>query len=241
GIAQDGNAFARLLPIRIEFDYRSIPLHAPSVERAKNEAKAAADSVNYMKKAGVRVVNMSWGGSRKDIEDELEKKGVGKTTEERAAMSREIFKIQRDALEAAIKGAPEILFVAAAGNSDNNNTFAEFIPSGLNLPNLITVGAVDQSGKPTGFTTFGENVRFYANGFEVESYVPGGQRLKYSGTSMAAPNTTNLAAKLIALNQSLTVAQTIELIAAGGDPMNGDSKRLLINPKKSVELMTSKK
>src|SRR6185295_10106474 len=25
GIAQDGNAFARLLPIRIEFDYRSIP------------------------------------------------------------------------------------------------------------------------------------------------------------------------------------------------------------------------
>jgi subtilisin family serine protease len=241
GIAQDGNPFARLLPCRIEFDYRAIPLNAPSVAQATKEAKAARDSVAYMKKAGVRVVNMSWGGSRKDIEDSLEKKGVGKTTEERAAMSREIFKIQRDALEAAIKGAPEILFVAAAGNSDNNNTFAEFIPSGLILPNMITVGAVDQSGKPTGFTTFGENVKFYANGFEVESYVPGGQRMKYSGTSMAAPNTTNLAAKLFALNPKLTVEEVINLITTGGDPMNGDSKRLLINPKKSVELMTMKK
>ena len=57
------------------------------------------DAVAYMKQAGVRVCNMSWGGSRKDIEDSLEKKGVGKDTAERAELARTLFKIQRDALE----------------------------------------------------------------------------------------------------------------------------------------------
>lgn len=242
GIAAEGNPFVRLLPVRITFDYRNVPLNAPSLELAKAEAAAARNTVNYMKAAGVRVVNMSWGGSRDDIENALQRKGVGKDAAERAAMSREIFGIQRDALEAAMKSAPEILFVAAAGNSDNNNTFSEMIPSGLNVPNMITVGAVDQSGKPTGFTTFGGNVKFYANGFEVDSYVPGGKRMKFSGTSMAAPNVANLAAKLVALNPRLTTPQIIELIEKGGDPMvsggkTGEGVRLLINPKKSVELL----
>jgi hypothetical protein len=189
-----------------------------------------------MRKAGARVCNMSWGGSRKDIEETLEKKGVGKTSEERAALSRELFKIQHDALENAMKSAPEILFVAAAGNSDNDNQFDEMLPSGLNLPNMITIGAVDQGGKPTDFTTFGKNVSLYANGFEVESYIPGGKRMKFSGTSMAAPNTTNLAAKLIAINPRLTTAQVIELIRKGAEPMAGYDGRVVINPKKSVEM-----
>jgi len=238
GIAAEGNPFARILAARITFDYRMIPKDAPSLERAKQEAKGAADSINYMKAAGVRVVNMSWGGSRADVESALETKGVGKDAAERAAMAREFFGIQKDALEKAMASAPEILFVAAAGNSDNNVEFSEMIPSGIKLPNLITVGAVDQAGKPTGFTSFGQGVGLYANGFEVESYIPGGRKLKFSGTSMAAPNVTNLAAKLIALNPSLTVAQTIELIKAGGEPMEGgDSSRLVINPQASIELL----
>jgi len=194
------------------------------------------DAVAYMKQAGVRVCNMSWGASRKDIEDALEKKGVGKDAPERAERARELFKIQRDALEAAIQSAPEILFIAAAGNSDNDNLFAEFIPSGLSLPNLITVGAVDQSGKPTSFTTFGKNVTLYANGFEVESYIPGGQKMKFSGTSMAAPNTTNLAAKILALDPALSVSAVVEMITRGADPMEGYDGRFVINPKKTVEL-----
>ena len=40
----------------------------------------------------------------------------------RQKSAREIFDITRDALFTAIKNAPEILFVAAAGNSDNNVT-----------------------------------------------------------------------------------------------------------------------
>lgn len=240
GIAAEGNPFARLLTCRITFDYKSIPQVTPSEQISRQTAESYRSSVQYMKDAGVRVVNMSWGGSYKSIESALEAKGVGKSPEERAELAKKLFAIEKEGLEGAIKSAPEILFVAAAGNSNNNNAFEQFIPSGLNLPNLITVGAVDKSGKPTGFTTFGENVRLYANGFEVESYVPGGKRMKFSGTSMAAPNVTNLAAKLFALHPSLKPADVIDLLHKGATPMEGHSELLVINGRRTVELAASK-
>ena len=240
GIAAEGNPFARLLACRITFDYKSIPQVTPSEEMSRQTAESYRKSVQYMKDAGVRVVNMSWGGSYKSIEAALEAKGAGKSPEERAELAKKLFAIERDALEGAIKSAPEILFVAAAGNSNNNNAFEQFIPSGLNLPNLITVGAVDKSGKPTGFTTFGENVRLYANGFEVDSFVPGGKRMKFSGTSMAAPNVTNLAAKLFALHPAFKPADVIELLHKGGTPMEGHSELLVVNGRRTVELAATR-
>ena len=118
---------------------------------------------------------------------------------------------------------PEILFVTAAGNDDNDVEFDVVIPSNFDLPNLMVVGAVDQAGEPTGFTSGGRNVRVYANGFEVESYVPGGETMKMSGTSMASPNVCNLAAKLFTLEPALTPAQVRELIEKGADPEPGRS------------------
>ncbi len=237
GIAAAGNPFARVLPVRLTFDYRQIPLLAPSEELSRKTATMYTDAVNYMRGAGVRVTNMSWGGSLKDIEEGLERKGVGQNAEDRKAIAARCFKIERDALDAAMRSAPEILFIAAAGNSDNDNQFAELIPSGLSLPNMITVGAIDSAGKPTGFTTFGKNVSLYANGFEVESSIPGGERMKYSGTSMAAPNAANLVAKILALNPKLTTDQVKELLTKGADPMTDYEGRFIINPKKTLELV----
>jgi subtilisin family serine protease len=77
-----------------------------------------------------------------------------------------------------------------------------------------------------------------ADGFQGESYVPGGARLRFSGTSMASPNVVNLAAKLIALDPSLTPQQTIELIKRGAD-RSADARRHLINPKATVALLNS--
>ncbi len=241
GITAVGNPAARILAARLEFDYRNIPLHAPTVERARAEAAAAKATVDYFKAKGVRVVNMSWGGSRQDIERALEEKGVGGTPEERAKLAREIFGIGKDALEQAIRSAPEILFIAAAGNSNNDAQFSEMIPSGLSVPNLITIGAVDQSGKPTGFTSFGSNVQLYASGYRVDSFIPGGGREKASGTSMAAPQVANLAGKLLAINPALKPADLIGLITSTSDPMPGNNQgRLIINPKAAVAKARSK-
>ncbi|MBX3379409.1 MAG: S8 family serine peptidase [Phycisphaeraceae bacterium] len=234
GIATEGNPFARIFGVRLTFDFKSVPRYTWTEEFASAAAKSFAETVAAMRKAGVRVVNMSWGLGREDIEKELEVKGVGATKEERAALSREYFQILSDAMTAAMKSAPEILFVPAAGNSDNDNKFAELIPSGIELPNVLTIGAIDSSGKPTSFTTFGKGVTIYANGFEVESYVPGGKRFKYSGTSMAAPNVTNLVGKMVAVNPKLTTAEIVEAIRVNADPMPGYDGRFIINPKKTV-------
>jgi subtilisin family serine protease len=61
-----------------------------------------------------------------------------------------------------------------------------------------------------------------------------------SGTSMSAPNVTNLAGKLIALDPSLTPQQTIALIRAGATASDG-GRLHNIDPKRSVELLRKQK
>jgi subtilisin family serine protease len=177
---------------------------------------------------------MSWRYGASAYEGMLAWHNVGKTPEERKAMALKLFAIERDALRDAIASAPEILFVAGSGNEDNSADFEEYIPAGFNLPNLLTVGAVDKAGEETSFSTFGKTVVVHANGFEVESFLPGGDRVKFSGTSMASPQVANLAAKLFALNWRLTVAQVREAILEGAE-RNGRVN--LINPRKSAELL----
>ncbi len=235
GIAAAGNPAVRLLGARITFDHRMIP-DVPTRAQAEKDAAALRAVVKYFQQQRVRVVNMSWGGSPRDIEGAFEANGAGGTPEERKKTAREYFELSRVALTEAMRAAPEILFVVAAGNSNSDAKFDEMIPSGIDLPNVLTVGAVDQAGEETSFSSFGKNVDVHANGFEVDSTLPGGERMKYSGTSMAAPNVANLAAKLLALKPALTVAQATELIQRGAE-RSADGRINLINPRKSVDLL----
>ena len=125
--------------------------------------------------------------------------------------------------------------MSAAGNSDSDIEFDEIIPN-YDLPNLLSVGAVDQAGDETSFTSFGENVHVHANGFEVESTIPGGTRLAFSGTSMASPNVLNLVGKLLAIDPDLTVAD-IRKVIMDATESSEDGRIVLINPKKSVEIL----
>jgi subtilisin family serine protease len=111
--------------------------------------------------------------------------------------------------------------------------FLQDVPAGLRLPNLIAVGAVNQAGDETSFTSYGPTVVVDADGYEVESYVPGGTKLKLSGTSMASPNVANLAAKLFVVDPALTPTDVIELIRQGATTTK-DGRRHLINPQKVV-------
>jgi subtilisin family serine protease len=240
GITANGNPFVRLMAARITFDYHMIP-EVPTIELAKKEAKACEETVDYFKKNGVRVVNMSWGGSLQSVEQALEANNAGGTPDERKALSRQIFETTRVALFDAIKNAPDILFITSAGNANNDVNFEEFYPSSFNLPNVLTVGAVDQAGDETSFTSFGK-VDVYANGFEVLSYVPGGDKLMLSGTSMSSPNVANLAAKLLAKKSNLTVAQLRDVIVRGCEEKKASERKItLINPKKSFEILSGLK
>jgi subtilisin family serine protease len=211
---------------------------ARTVEWGGRDAEKMRHTVEYFRQNGVRVVNMSWGEAQEDAEVSLERNGIGESAEERREIARQVFQLQKEALHAAIRDADDILFVCAAGNADNDVEFDEYIPSSFDLPNLLVVGAVDQAGEPTGFTSFGRTVRVYANGFEVESYVPGGDRMAMSGTSMASPNVANLAGKILALRPELGPREVIELIERGADEKtDGEHTFLLINPQRTIALV----
>jgi subtilisin family serine protease len=232
GIAVDGNPFARVTTVAMHFNHSSVP-QLPDDASAARTAAAFRAAVDNFRKAGARVVNMSWRYGPQMYEGALAYHNVGGNPDERKLIAKKIFEIEKRALEAAIASAPEILFVAGSGNEDNSADFAQYIPAGFELPNLITAGAVDQSGAETNFSTFGRTVVVHANGFEVPSYLPGGEKMKLSGTSMAAPQVANLAAKLFALKPDLTVAQVKELILKGAE-RNGRVN--LIDPKKTMDL-----
>jgi subtilisin family serine protease len=235
GIASVGNPAIKLLTARITFDHKVIP-DVPSIEESVSSKKAAMETIKYMQAAGVRVVNMSWGGDQASIEQAFEANGVGDDAEMRAEMARILYEISYDGLVEAMSSAPEILFIPAAGNSDEDVDFNKVIPSSISLSNVLVAGAVDQAGDETSFTSYGKNVRVHSNGFEVDSYLPEGKRQKFSGTSMSAPNVTNLAAKLFAIDPSLTPEDVISLIVLGCDTTE-DGRRHLMNPKKSISLL----
>ncbi|MCP4593390.1 MAG: S8 family serine peptidase [bacterium] len=237
GIMAEGNPFVQLLIGRHSYDNSMVPV-ARTFDWGGRDATKCRDSVKYFSDHGVRVVNMSWGEAQEDAEASLRVNGIGKTAEARRDLARTVFSMQKQGLHDAIEGAPDILFVCAAGNADNDVEFDEYIPSSFDLPNLVVVGAVDQAGDPTSFTSFGRTVKVYANGFEVDSVVPGGRRMKLSGTSMASPNVANLAAKMIAINPGLTPPDVIRLIEEGADRRTvGEQSFLLINPQRTIKLL----
>jgi len=238
GIAVDGNPYARILTARFTTDYHTIP-KMPTIELSRKMAQNYIETIEYMKSNGVRVVNMSWGGTVRGTESDLEANGIGETAEERARLAREMFDIEKEALFNAMKSAPGILFVNAAGNDNDNVSFEDYYPASFDLANLLVVGAVDKAGDVTSFTSFGPTVDVYANGYEVESYLPGGERLAASGTSASSPNVANLAAKLLAVEPSLSPPDVINLIKNGADA--NPEGLLLMNPKRSMEMLKARK
>lgn len=233
GIAVDGNPFARVYTATMLWEHRSEPVK-PTEEMSRRMAANYKQIVQSFKDQKLRVVNMSWRYGASAYEGMLAWHNVGATPQERKQIARQLFAIERDALREAIASAPEILFVAGSGNEDNSADFEEYIPAGLNLPNLITVGAVDMAGEETSFSTFGKTVVVHANGFQVESVLPGGDRVKFSGTSMASPQVANLAAKLFALKPELTVAQVRKAILDGAERKGRVN---LAHPRKSAQLL----
>ncbi len=233
GIAMAGNPYAQLANARIEFGHTLLPDPCPTAELQERAAANFGAYVDFIRKAGARVVNMSWGGNLRSYEVELEQCNIGKDNAERKALARRYFELHLKALTSAIASVPDVLFVASAGNSGNDPTFNDAFPSGIVLPNLVSVGAVDQAGDEASFTSYGPTVLLHANGYQVESFVPGGRRIALSGTSMAAPQVTNLAAKMLAVNPSLKPAQVIEIMRRTAD-RSDDGRRTLIHPARAL-------
>ncbi len=238
GIAVRGNPAARLVVARFDDQLPDLPF-APTEAWARQLGADFRQMGDYFRTRHVRVVNLSWADDVEEFETWLTKTGGGADPQQRKNQAQALFAIWRDAIAEAIQSAPGTLFVAGAGNSDSDVAFVEDVPASLHLPNLISVGAVNQSGDETSFTSHGDTVVAHANGYWVDSLVPGGARLKLSGTSMAAPNVVNLAAKLLALDPTLSPAQVIALIRQGATT-TADGRLHLIDENRSIALLAAR-
>ena len=166
----------------------------------------AIQALNYamdMKSRGVniRLTNNSWGGA--DFSQAMD-----------------------DAIRRSADAG--MLFVAAAGNGDAVNHIgfdidapdAGFYPASHTAPGVISVAATDSRDRLASFSNFGaEGVDLAAPGVNVVSEIRNGGYQYFSGTSMATPLVSGVAAMAWTLKPDATWEQVRDAIFAGVDKL----------------------
>jgi len=149
-------------------------------------SKDAIEAINYVidrKRAGVnvRVISASWGS-----------------------------KMRSKALEDVIRKAQEagILFVAASGNDGANTDRLPQYPAGYDLANVISVAALNRQDELASFSNYGaKSVHLAAPGANILSTWLGNEYEEHSGTSMATPMVSGVAALVLSKRPELSVEE----------------------------------
>ncbi len=160
--------------------------------------KDVANAIRYAVDAGARVINMSFGKA---------------------------YSPQKRAVDDAVKYADAhgVLMIHAAGNDGQNNDSLPNFPNQVYLDggraqNWIEVGASswkDADSLAAPFSNYGhDRVDVFAPGMDILSTVPGNRYERDSGTSMAAPVVTGLAALLLDYYPNLSAADLKRIILA---------------------------
>ncbi len=114
------------------------------------------------------------------------------------------------------------LLVCAAGNEERNNDGNNpAYPASYRLSNLISAGSIDSNSEKSSFSNYGLNsVDIFAPGRDIYSTTTNGRYKYSSGTSMATPHVSGVAALLLSINPNLTTAQLKEAIVNSVDIPN---------------------
>lgn len=154
----------------------------------------ALKAIDYATKMGAKVMSNSWGGG-----------GFSQTLLDSIKRSNEA-------------GA---IFIAAAGNDSNNNDSSPSYPATYDVANIISVAAIDNQGAKASFSNYGKRtVHIGAPGVNVYSST-GGSYDSWSGTSMATPHVSGVAALVWAHEPELTAVQLKERLLQTARPIAG--------------------
>lgn len=151
----------------------------------------AVKCIYYAVNNGARVLNNSWGGG-----------GYSKSLLDAVA-----FAYSRRAI-----------FVAAAGNSSLNNDVSPTYPASYPVPGVISVAATTDVDSFASYSNYGAtSVHIGSPGTSIWSSLPNQQYGRSSGTSMATPFVSGLAALMLRENSNLSAYQVKELIFSGSE------------------------
>ncbi|MEM1325981.1 MAG: S8 family serine peptidase [Bacteroidota bacterium] len=177
-------------------------LNAKFFENGESTLFDAVCGIYYAVEQGAKVLNLSWGFE-----------------------SGEFPIILQDALDYA--ACQDVLIVTSAGNEGRNNDSRFKYPANLSKldNNIISVAAYEEKTtgerQLSGYSNFGQKVDIAAPGF-VESTGLNGESVSLSGTSLAAPAVTRIAAIIKARYPELTAAQIKDCILTTVDDYDFD-------------------
>lgn len=167
-------------------------------------------AIDYAMKRGVHIMSNSWGGGPR---------------------TQSLLDVIKKAEEAGI------VFVAAAGNENNDNDSRPSFPASYETDNMISVGALDGKGKRAKFSNYGaRSVHIFAPGVDIFSTVANNKYDKMSGTSMACPHVSGIAGLMLAKNPDLTPVQLRDLLmqTAEEGELRGQAQAGLANAAKAL-------
>ena len=160
------------------------------------------EAINYAIDKGAKIINVSLGGSGYSMGE------------------YEAIKSARDA---------GLLFVAAAGNDGTDNDSAPVYPASYDLDNIISVAAADYNDNLAWWANYGyTSVDVAAPGVDIYSTKAGNSYQYQSGSSMASPHVSGLAALVWAEDESLTYRQVRDRILNGVDVIATMSGKVLM-------------
>ena len=219
------NKAGRLLTVRVPFSHPARPTKAPSVEDYKDLAGTFARSCEYMQDNGVRVAVIGWNVSVRDLERQLKFSDV--PAEQQAALAKAIVRGVRGQLNAALKLAPDVLFVCPVENAPQDMETSA--PACADAPNLLRVGAATKDGKPCPWTTDEPKVAFFAQGVLVSGDATRFGASHFNGAFGASAVVAHKALDLLSENAKRTVPELIDAIRATGTPMEGHDGAVFIS------------
>ena len=165
-------------------------LMAVKIFSDKGESTSASilRGLQYANKMGADITSNSWGGGPRN-----------------------------EAVKQAFASS-QALHVVAAGNDKMDNDKIEYYPANYDVNNMIVVAASDRRDDRASFSQWGATkVDVAAPGKDIWSTVPNGKYASYSGTSMATPHVSGVAALIASAYPQADALEIKDRIIYGSD------------------------